>query len=325
MPKVTVIIPVYGVEKYIERCARSLFEQTLDDMEFIFVDDCSPDRSIEILESILEEYPVRQPQTQIIRLPKNGGLPNARKTGIERATGEYIIHCDSDDWVDVTMYEKLYNKAIEEDADMVVCDQYQSDGVQHVVQTPREVPIERDTLFRLLICRQRSLAVRNKLLRKSCYNNDIWYPIKNNGEDICLVLQLFYYCQKISFVSEPLYYYYFNQDSLSHKEGYDFIEERSNQNIANLSIVLEFFKRNGIFEKYEQELLILKFDIKSYLMPNTNTFRGLYLWYRIYPELTIMRVLSFKRVSLYRKLLYVLASLGLYSNLRRIKRIIVRI
>ena len=79
MPKVSVIVPVFGVEKYIERCARSLFEQTLDDMEFIFVDDCTPDCSIEILKDVLSSYPQRQVQTRIYRMPCNSGLHNVRK------------------------------------------------------------------------------------------------------------------------------------------------------------------------------------------------------------------------------------------------------
>ena len=99
MPKVSVIVPVYGVEKYIERCARSLFEQTLDDMEFIFVDDCTKDESIEVLKRVIDLYPVRKDQVKIIHHAVNKGLSRARETGVNAATGDYIGHCDSDDWV----------------------------------------------------------------------------------------------------------------------------------------------------------------------------------------------------------------------------------
>ena len=123
--KVSVCIPVYGVEKYIERCARSLFEQTMaEGIEFIFVNDCTKDRSIEILEQVLSEYPQRKEQVKIIHHKKNGGLVAARNTGLKHATGDYIIHCDSDDWVDLNMYEAMYNKAIETNADMVYSDFY---------------------------------------------------------------------------------------------------------------------------------------------------------------------------------------------------------
>ena len=98
MVKVSVCIPVYGVEQFIERCACSLFEQTMrDGIEFIFVDDCSPDNSVQRLEEILKRYPERQAQVSIIHHEKNMGLVRARKTALEAACGEYIIHCDSDD------------------------------------------------------------------------------------------------------------------------------------------------------------------------------------------------------------------------------------
>ena len=117
--KVSILVPVYGVEKYIERCAVSLVEQAYEDMEYIFVDDCSPDRSIEILENVLERYPNRKEQTIIVRLDKNGGLGNARKVSFEKATGDYVSFVDSDDFVSVRMIELLVNKARETGADVI--------------------------------------------------------------------------------------------------------------------------------------------------------------------------------------------------------------
>lgn len=131
MPKVSVIIPVYGVEKYIERCARSLFEQTLDDIEFIFVNDCTLDNSINVLETTLEEYPKRKSQVQIINFEQNQGAAKAREIGMKTANGEYIIHCDSDDWVVKEAYETLYNIAKASESDMVICDWFETDGIQH--------------------------------------------------------------------------------------------------------------------------------------------------------------------------------------------------
>ena len=97
--KVSILVPVYGVEKYIERCARSLFEQTYEDLEYIFVDDCSPDNSIEILKNTLENYPKRKEQVKIIHHDKNQGLSGARNTALSHATGDYVIFVDSDDEV----------------------------------------------------------------------------------------------------------------------------------------------------------------------------------------------------------------------------------
>ena len=92
MKKVSVLVPVYGVEKYIEECARSLFEQTYGNIEYVFVDDCSKDGSIAILERVAEEYPQRKSQTRIIRHDHNRGLGGARLTALQKATGEYVTH-----------------------------------------------------------------------------------------------------------------------------------------------------------------------------------------------------------------------------------------
>ena len=140
MIKVSVCIPVYGVEKYIERCARSLFEQTImDGIEFIFVNDCTKDKSIEILEQVVEKYPQRKNHVKIINRQRNGGLVAARNTALEHAAGDYIIHCDSDDWVDRDLYEKMYEQAVVSGADLVcapiVCEY--TNGTEGSEITPR--------------------------------------------------------------------------------------------------------------------------------------------------------------------------------------------
>ena len=132
MPKVSIIIPVYGVEKYIERCARSLFEQTLDDIEYLFIDDSTPDRSIDILKRVLENYPHRKSQVNIHRMEQNSGQAIVRNWGMQNATGEYVIHCDSDDWVDTDMYRAMYEEAKDKNADVVVCDYDMTDGVSNL-------------------------------------------------------------------------------------------------------------------------------------------------------------------------------------------------
>ncbi|MGM9861927.1 MAG: glycosyltransferase family 2 protein, partial [Muribaculaceae bacterium] len=120
-PKVSVIIAVYGAERWIDRCARSLFEQTLSDIEYIFVDDCSPDRSIDVMQHTLADYPERRHQVHILRHDHNQGVAAARTTGMKAATGEYMIHCDPDDWVEPQTYRLMYDKAIATDADIVTC------------------------------------------------------------------------------------------------------------------------------------------------------------------------------------------------------------
>ena len=166
MPKVSVIVPVYGVEKYIERCARSLFEQTLDDIEFLFIDDCTPDRSIEILQQVLEEYPQRKPQVIIHRMEYNSGQAAVRKWGMQNATGEYVIHCDSDDWVDKDMYRAMYEKAMEDEADMVVCDYVVSDSEKILERYIGCVDDNTDNFIMDIFHQKVSWSLWNKLFKK---------------------------------------------------------------------------------------------------------------------------------------------------------------
>ena len=120
MPKVSVIVPVYNVGKYIDKCLKSLVEQTLSDIEIIIVNDGSTDDSKKVIDNYIERYPEK-----IVYLEKkNGGLSDARNYGIPYAKGEYIAFLDSDDYVELDMYEKMYETAKKENSDMVECDFY---------------------------------------------------------------------------------------------------------------------------------------------------------------------------------------------------------
>lgn len=191
--KVSVIIPIYNVEPYIERCARSLMEQTLDDVEFIFVDDCSPDGSIGVLRRVLAEYPSRH--VTVLTHEKNRGLPAARNTGLAHATGEYVFHCDSDDYMEPGALFSMYQTAQANDADIVYSDWYLSFPNkerymrQPVVITPAEALHE-------MLHGGMKWNVWNKLVRRELYNANyrfrpegIWFPEGHGmGEDMTMLL-----------------------------------------------------------------------------------------------------------------------------------------
>lgn len=271
MPKVSVIIPVYGVEKYIERCVRSLFEQTLDDIEFLFIDDCTPDKSIDILKQTLEEYPQRKRQVIIHRMEQNSGQAKVREWGMRNAIGKYVIHCDSDDWVDIHMYENMYNKAIEEEADMVVCDFYSTDCKNErrergIISTNRDDVIADVLLWKIAGC------LWNKLVRREVYLfNKINYPINNMGEDGALVVQILWNTNKISYWPEPLYYYYNNPKSITNDMTDAKIRQRFIQATANVGIIEQYFvgkaskKINDALTKYifEQSYLIVSLAMRN--------------------------------------------------------------
>lgn len=206
--KVSVIIPVYGVEQYIERCARSLFSQTMrDGIEFIFVDDCTPDRSIEILRNTLKEYPDRDTQITILKHSVNKGLAVARKTGVREARGEYIIHCDSDDWVEPDMYRRMYEEAKRSDSDIVVCNyinDYENSS-ETVIQNFNIA--KRNQLIDLLKWRLHCM-VWIRMFRRSFYVTfGMDTPNVNRGEDFPVSFLAHALSSNVTYLRLPLYHY----------------------------------------------------------------------------------------------------------------------
>lgn len=217
MVKVSIVIPIYNVGKYIDRCARSLFEQSLSEIEYIFVDDCTPDNSMDILANLIEEYPKRKNQIRIIRHQTNQGLACSRIDGIKIAKGKYIAHCDSDDWVDVDLYEKLYDRAEETDADLTICDfvcEYTSRRrCEKIVTTfnctPRQALMNmHNESFYCMVWR--CLFKREFVLEYNIFplpHVDMW-------EDTCVTLPAFYYANKIAKVNDSVYHYFINDHSM---------------------------------------------------------------------------------------------------------------
>lgn len=314
MAKVSVIIPIYGVEKYIERCAVSLFEQTLDDLEYLFIDDCTPDKSIEILKQVLEEYPQRKNQVVIHRMEHNSGQAKVREWGMRNATGEYVIHCDSDDWVDVHMYEDMYKKAKENNADVVLCDYYESDGVSKKLMNdflPNKVE---DTMSSTLLKKTRSV-LWNKLVRRSIYKNNIMYPVANNAEDYTLLVQIVYYSKSFVYLNKPLYFYYYNTNSLTRLKTKENIINIFKQSMLNIRIVENFLNENKSLSKYSDELDCIKV-IEKELLISYSFDKTLYkVWNEAYKEI-FPRILFNNKITLRRKLRFLSIKYRMYPIIR---------
>src|SRR5699024_5451478 len=120
-PEVSLIIPIYNAERFLERCLNSLFTQSLTNIEYLFVDDCSTDNSIEVLEKRLKNYLGKREQVKLIRHEVNKGVAASRNSGLENATGKYVGWVDADDYVDAGMFEKMFSIAERNQADLVWC------------------------------------------------------------------------------------------------------------------------------------------------------------------------------------------------------------
>lgn len=207
IPEISVVVPIYNVAQYIERCAHSLFAQTYKDIEYIFVDDCSPDNSIELLKKVLLFYPQRKKYVHIYAHEKNQGSVAARQTGISHVKGKYIICFDSDDWVNTDIVQLLYDEAKRGDYDIVYCNyaEYRN-GVYTEVRN--KVFHSSNQYIENILRGTLGAYLWNKLVKRKVYNKVFFNKGYDMWEDLQTSIQLFYYAHSISFLdSEPLYYY----------------------------------------------------------------------------------------------------------------------
>lgn len=303
MPKVSVIIPVYGVEKYIERCARSLFEQTLDDIEYLFIDDCTPDKSVEVLKRVLEDYPNRMGQVIIHRMEQNCGQAAVRKWGMQNATGEYVIHCDSDDWVDTSMYEKMYNKAVEESADIVVCDYVEINGQsqKYIRSGHNSSPNYLFEYFQLWI----------RMIKRDLISKIRYYPSGNMGEDRVYAVQTGWFAHKIARIDDAYYFYFIHEQSICRKCSRDNYIRNFWMRYANVNTIASFVEEERI-PNHQEWLILLKWQTLCWLAPFIREKEILKLWKRTFPELH-KQMLYARKISFKEKLMYYICFSGILT------------
>lgn len=277
--KVSVIIPVYRVEKFIEKCAASLFSQTLDDVEFIFVDDASPDNSMAVLKKCIQQYPQRKAQIRMLVHKENKGLPAARNTGLAAASGEYVFHCDSDDFVEPDMLETLYDEAKKKDADIVWCDWYLSfeHNERYMKQPDYATPME---ALKAMLAGLMKFNVWNKLVRRRLYaDNQIAFPAGYAmGEDMTMML-LFAVAGKVAYIPQAFYHYVkLNTEAYSQNFSLNHLESVKH-NIRTVELFLHSRLGNGL----DLEIACMKLEAKfPFLMSNRKEMYR--LWERTYPE-----------------------------------------
>jgi glycosyltransferase involved in cell wall biosynthesis len=284
-PFVSVIVPVYNVEPFFERCLRSLFGQTLDNLEYIVINDCTPDNSMLFLERVLDEYPHRRQQVRIIHMGTNMGLGAVRKVGMKAARGAYVISCDSDDWTEMDMYEKMYAKAVGEDADIVCCGFYYEYGKRQSIEVYEKVAgrehrggdFGTDIRWDDLHC-----GVWNKLVRRSLYIDGGIYPYDgvNMWEDWGVTPRLCFLSKKTVILQELLYHYNKqNTSSLTAGKSPRYLALAREQIECTRKLEV-FFREHKAFEQYNLSIQKLKFYSKIALLYNGHYQE----WSQIFPE-----------------------------------------
>ena len=279
--KVSVIIPVYGVENFISHCADSLLAQTMHEgVEYIFVDDASQDASMERLKSVLSKYPERASQVKILVHERNMGLPAARNTGLAQAKGEYVFHCDSDDFVEPGMLEALYGKAKEENADIVWCDWFLTFGRTERCMTQPDCGSPEEAL-KAMLGGFMKFNVWNKLVRRSLYtDNAIVFPAGYGmGEDMTMMM-LFAYARKVAYVPKAFYHYVkTNTAAFSQTYSARHLEELRH-NVERISSFIR--KRYG--NSMDKEIAFMKLEAKFPFLMSDGKGGKYKLWSSWYPE-----------------------------------------
>ena len=250
--KVSILIPVYGVEQYIAECARSLFSQTYRDLEFIFVDDCSPDNSISVLKKVLEDYPDRANQVHIIRHETNKGVGTARQTAFTHATGEYIMHADSDDLLPADAVELLVGRMQKRVYDIVsgAYAEYRNQTIG-AIKLPPTLPNQ--YYVRQLLCQ--NLVKHNlwgRLYRRAFLqeNNISFVPGIDYCEDYTVITRAFF-SARYTTIDDLVYYY--RMDNIT-----SYTHQISHKNLVSMlkanAVVIDFFRKNDVKRLYHQAL-----------------------------------------------------------------------
>lgn len=245
MYQVSILVPIYNVELYIERCVRSLMEQTYKEIQYVFVDDCSPDSSITKLKEVIDEYPKRKSEVLIVNHEINRGLAAARNTAVNNATGDFVFHVDSDDYIEKDAIELLVYKQIESDADIVTGLALAEYRKYKSLLELREYSSMREMTLDMIKPSLRH-TIWGRLIRKELYTAHSINAKEgiNVGEDLQVMPCLSYYALKVANCYQLVYHYNCeNENSYVHTTNeIGKCLRRGVQDVGSYLVVRDFFQ-----------------------------------------------------------------------------------
>lgn len=261
--KVSICVPIYGTEKYIERCARSLFEQTYNNIEYVFVDDCTKDRSVEILNSVLNDYPQRKEQTFIISHETNQGLAGARLTGLKHASGDYVWFVDSDDYVERDAVAQCVPYCNSDYG--IVFFNYTCEYAAYSKRNPPIIHIGVNDILKFRV----SPTIWKCLVRRSLFYDNGIFPIigLNHAEDLLLLARLIL-VSKRNYVLQSYLYHYECDNSDSYMKN---VSIKSRESAVQVVLkITEFYYKYGKLNSYRIGLGFLMADTYYSLFMSDN-------------------------------------------------------
>ena len=275
--KVTIITPIHKAERFIERCAKSLLNQDFESIEYIFINDATPDDSFKILKKLVDQCN-RKGDIKLLENEYNLGVAKTRKKGMLEASGEYVIQIDSDDWIESNMISTLYNKAKQDNADIAVCDYYISFITGKETYRKEEYKPNIDFNIKNIMLGKVHPAFWNTLIKRSLYVEKNIFPEGkiNMGEDYEMMLKLFLSTEKVSYIPKAfLYYTQYNENSITKTMNKEYI----NDTIHCIEVFEEILKptRNRYIEEFRTMLVFWK---KMFVLDKQYTK----YFYLIHPE-----------------------------------------
>lgn len=218
---ISLVVPVYGVEKYIAEFARSVFSQSYPHVQYIFVNDGTKDKSIEVLNEVIDnEYPHIKDNIVIVS-KENAGLPAARKTGLEYVTGDYVYHVDPDDWLSPGSFQAIADKAVETDADVIYFNYVKEYANRSSVKKEKEYTADRKSEYVRNMYNHKSYGTLcNKCIKTSLYRQyALYHPAYSYAEDCFLTVQLIGRASSLAYLDMDIYHYRKNNPTSITRQG----------------------------------------------------------------------------------------------------------
>lgn len=242
-PKISIIVPIYKIERYLRQCIDSILAQTFTDFELLLIDDGSPDGC----PAICDEYAKKDSRIRVFHKP-NGGLTSARNYGLDNAKGDWIMHIDGDDWIEPTYIEELYDTAIKNDADIAICGfRFAYEDGSFVIEHPTVWDDNRSTSLNRYIASVWTTAW-GSIHKSSLYHNNGVRSPKNITycEDFHLMARICYFADKVVSIDRPLYNYRQQSSSIMHSLN----DKTWRDELTSYKEIIDFFRNKGELEKY---------------------------------------------------------------------------